>query len=163
MHGSSRSRIRRAARHQAGAISMLAMRSKAYWGYSAEFMEACRAELTWSSDALEAPGVGVFVAEVGSELAGFYAIEQVFEFEFELAALFVEPDRIGSGIGRALLEHAKFRVTKQGGRVLLIQGDPHAERFYRAAGGELIGQTPSESVPGRSLPLFRISLAENHA
>lgn len=123
----------------------------------------CRVELTWSPEAVEAPDVSFFVAEVSSGLAGFYAIERISELEFELVALFVELNRIGSGVGRALIEHAKSEARERGGSVLLIQGDPHAEQFYRAAGGELIGQRPSKSVPGRSLPLFKVPLAENHA
>ena len=31
---------------EADALSALAFRSKAYWGYGAEFLEACRSELT---------------------------------------------------------------------------------------------------------------------
>ena len=38
--------IRSARVQEAKEISALAMRSKAYWGYSKEFMEACREELT---------------------------------------------------------------------------------------------------------------------
>lgn len=155
--------IRHATPAEAGSISALAMRSKAHWGYSREFMEACRAELTWSPEALEDPGVSFFVVDEGSELAGFYAIEHVSGFEFELTALFVEPSRIGTGVGRALIEHAKSEVRERSGRVLLIQGDQHAEHFYRAAGGKLVGQRPSESVPGRSLPFFKVALADRNA
>lgn len=155
--------IRPATPAEAGSISALAMRSKAHWGYSREFMEACRAELTWSPGALEDPGVSFFVVEEGSELAGFYAIEHVSGFEFELTALFVEPNRIGTGVGRALIEHAKSEVRERSGSVLLIQSDPHAEHFYRTAGGELVGQRPSESVPGRSLPFFKVTLADRNA
>lgn len=148
---------------EAQSLSVLAMRSKAHWGYSGEFLEACRTELTWTPEALEAPDVCVFVAEVCSELAGFYAIDRISDSEFELAALFVEPSHIGRGVGRALIEHAKSEAKGRGASVLLIQGDPHAEDFYRAAGAELIGQRPSESVPGRLLPLFKVSLIEDHA
>jgi hypothetical protein len=38
--------IRFATPDEAELLTSLAMRSKASWGYSAEFMEACRAELT---------------------------------------------------------------------------------------------------------------------
>lgn len=155
--------IRPATPDEVGSISALAMRSKAHWGYSREFMEACRAALTWSPEALEKPGVSFFVVEVDSELRGFYAIERVSGLEFELTALFVEPNRIGTGVGRALIEHAKSEVRERSGGVLLIQGDPHAEHFYRAAGGELVGQRSSESVPGRSLPFFKVTLADRNA
>jgi hypothetical protein len=37
--------IREAVSSEAALLSALAMRSKAYWGYSSDFMEKCRAEL----------------------------------------------------------------------------------------------------------------------
>jgi GNAT superfamily N-acetyltransferase len=80
--------------------------------------------------------------------------------ELELEALFVEPGRIGQGIGRALIEHAKFTAAQVGASSLLIQGDPHAERFYRAAGGRLVGRRESASIPGRFLPVFVIPLKD---
>jgi GNAT superfamily N-acetyltransferase len=67
--------------------------------------------------------------------------------EFELQALFVEPMRIGQGVGRALMDHAKVFAANVGAHSLVIEGDPHAERFYRAAGGRLIGQRESNSIP----------------
>jgi len=152
--------IRPATPDEAASISDLAMRSKAVWGYSPAFLEACRAELTWSAAELQAKGIGFFVAVEGADLLGFHAIEDLSGGEYELAALFVEPARIGTGVGRALIEHAKSEALSCGARVLMIQGDPHAERFYRAAGAERIGERPSESVTGRSLPLFAIRLTE---
>jgi len=78
----------------------------------------------------------------------------------DLETLFVEPARIGTGVGRALIEHVKSEALARGAQVLLIQGDPHAAQFYRGAGAEHVGARPSESVPGRSLPLFAIELSE---
>jgi SAM-dependent methyltransferase len=46
---------------------------------------------------------------------------------------------------------------------MLIQGDPNDARFYRAAGGEPAGSSPSASIPGRVLPLFRIKLKRSAA
>ena len=60
--------IRRAARHEAGALSRLAMRSKASWGYDADFMERCRPELTVSeAHILERP---ICVAVDGDKILG---------------------------------------------------------------------------------------------
>lgn len=151
-------RIRRARPDEADLLGELAMRSKAYWGYSRAFMEACRAELSYPASRIECDANSVAVAELAGEVAGFYLLRRESEDVFELEALFVEPDCIGSGIGRALIEHAKSEGARRGGRRLVIQGDPHAERFYRAAGGVPIGQRPSASIPGRQLPLFSIEL-----
>ena len=132
------------------------MRSKAHWGYSAEFMEACRQELAVSESKLSNKHFHYAVAENQGEIVGYYALERLSGEEFELEALFVEPKHIGSGVGRALIGHAKNRAAANGGRTLIIQGDPHAEKFYRAAGGKRTGERESASIPGRFLPVFSI-------
>ena len=43
-------KIRNAVVSEAKLLSDLAMRSKAYWGYSKEFMEKCRAEFVCAAD-----------------------------------------------------------------------------------------------------------------
>lgn len=150
--------IRAVEPHEASYITELAMRSKAYWGYSAEFMAACRAELSVSADTLISPQFHVRAAEQAAEIVGFYTLETLSDTEFELEALFVEPEHIGLGIGRALMTHAKRYAAALGGRQLIVQADPNAERFYLAAGGKLIGKQESGSVPGRFLPTFVIPL-----
>ena len=69
------------------------------------------------------------VAELRSEIVGFYALEYLYESEFELEALFVEPKYIGSGIGRALITHATNYAAAFGGDTLIIQCDPNAEKL----------------------------------
>jgi GNAT superfamily N-acetyltransferase len=155
--------IRSAGEHEAGEISELAMRSKAYWGYSQEFMEACREELTVTPEHINSEDLHYVVAEGASELLGYYAIEKCTQFEYELDALFVEPEHIGEGIGKALMNHAKHALGVLGAKTLIIQGDPHAVEFYRAAGGRQIGERESASISGRSLPLFVIELASGEA
>ena len=150
--------IRNAAAQEATEISNLAIRSKAYWGYTKEFMEACRQELTVTSDEIDSPSLHYVVAECGKKIVGFYEIAHIADSEYELEALFVEPKHIGMGIGRTLMSHAKNTVKERGGRTLVIQGDPNAEKFYRAAGGELTGKRESYSIPGRFLPVFTIGL-----
>ncbi|MDX1374321.1 MAG: GNAT family N-acetyltransferase [Burkholderiales bacterium] len=153
----TRLRLRAARPDEAARLSALALRSKAVWGYSRAFIEACRAELTFAPGDI-ARG-GFVLAEDDARVVGFYALAQVVDGSAELEALFVEPEVIGRGIGRALIEHAKARAARCGARRLVIQGDPHAARFYAAAGGVEAGTRPSGSIAGRSLPLFVIELA----
>ena len=150
--------IRRALPEEAAAISDLTIRSKAHWGYDADFMDSCRAELTYSMQDIEADRYEFFVCCHESDLVGFHALDFDNPRMAELEALFVEPKYIGHGIGRALLEHAIEHARTRGAGVLMIQGDPHAERFYLAAGARRTGSRESCSVPGRVLPLFRIAL-----
>ncbi len=121
-------------------------------------MESCRDELTVTARDIISDSLHYMLAECDTKLLGYYAIEKCSENEYELEALFVEPDNIGNGVGKALTDHAKRTVVDLGGTTLKIQGDPNAENFYRAAGGKKIGCRESASVPGRNLPLFIIEL-----
>lgn len=148
--------IRRARPDEADLLSALAFRSKAHWGYPKSFMEACRSELTLSPSYIDAHPT--FDIELEGVVVGFYSLEALSANQVELGYLFVEPAHIGRGFGRRLMEHAKREARALGYRAMVVQGDPHAERFYRAAGGRRVGSRESESIPGRALPLFCFDL-----
>lgn len=150
--------IRRAKLDECEQLSELAFRSKAYWGYSEEFMAACRAELTYTIDDIRRDRFYVLID--GDTLIGFYGLVKESDTVYELEALFIESNFIGRGYGRLLIDHAKQVVKELGGVVLIIQGDPNAADFYTKAGGQHIGKRESESLAGRYLPLFSIKLAE---
>jgi predicted N-acetyltransferase YhbS len=139
-------------------LSELAFCSKAHWGYPAEFMQACRRELTVTSESIAGDEIQTVVAVIQQELAGFYSLEDLADTCIELGALFVEPKHIGQGIGRQLMARAKAHAIKLGAHTMTIQGDPHSLEFYRAAGASVIGEMESGSIPGRFLPLLEIPL-----
>ena len=78
--------------------------------------------------------------------------------EFELSNLWVEPDSIGTGIGRLLWTHAMSAAREMGGTTVMIEADPNALGFYQAMGAVQVGETPSGPIPGRLLPLLRFVL-----
>lgn len=151
--------LRPATATDAHTISELAVRSKAHWGYSPEFMQACQQELTHTPEQMRREDLFYVVAEAEDRtVVGFYALQSQGAGLFELDALFIEPEYIGQGIGRQLVEHALGEAQRRGGLRLLIQGDPHAQSFYLAMGGRPIGERKSGSIAGRMLPLFEIDL-----
>lgn len=150
--------IRPARAGEARLLSELALRSKAHWGYSSEFLEAVRAELSYYEKQLQSEHMRFFVLQRAGRPVGFYALVHRGGTEIELDALFVEPEHIGKGFGRLLIEHAKSVAATLGATKLTIQGDPNAELFYVAAGGVLTGTRESGSIPGRFLPTFAIDL-----
>jgi len=154
--------IRKARKNEAGSLSDLAMCSKAYWGYSTAFMEACRKELLVTEDMLGNRSSHYAVAEKQGALVGFYSLDGVSDSDVELSLFFVAPNYIGSGVGRILFDHAKCHAKTAGGITLHIQSDPNAEGFYRAVGATLIGKRESSSIPGRFLSVFSISLTCEH-
>ncbi|MEQ8859826.1 MAG: GNAT family N-acetyltransferase [Pseudomonadales bacterium] len=146
--------IRAAVTDEAGFLSELAFRSKAHWGYDDDFMARCRAELSYGPE--EVGALDFHVLEEDGGIRGFYALVKVSPDAMELEAMFVDPEHIGRGYGRALMDHALQRFGDSGLARLVIQADPNAAPFYEAAGAELIGERPSDSIDGRMLPLYEI-------
>lgn len=144
--------IRPAHVDEAEALSALALRSKAHWGYDAAFLARCRAELC-----VEPAWIRTGLCFVSDPLRGFHAIS-IAGARAELEFLFVEPAEIGRGLGRALFAHAAQLARSRGARFLDIQGEPFARGFYLAMGAREVGTRASASIPGRSLPRFELAL-----
>ena len=147
--------IRTASAGEAAALSALALRSKAHWGYDAAFLDACRAELTLREDELAERRT--LVAELDGALAGFGTLEGD-PPSGELGMLFVEPAAIGRGVGGALLAALIGRARGLGFTRLAIVADPNAEAFYRAHGAVRVGEVASGSWPGRVLPQLELAV-----
>ncbi|HYG83088.1 MAG TPA: GNAT family N-acetyltransferase [Pyrinomonadaceae bacterium] len=155
-----RARIRPARAGEAGLLSDLALRSKAHWGYDADFLEACREELTVSADYIR--GAPVFVLEEDGRVVGFYGLREQGD-GLELLYLFVEPAAIGGGHGKKLWAHAVETAARLGFQKISIESDPYAEAFYLAMGARRVGEVSSTLRPGRKLPLLGFSLAPEGA
>ena len=148
-------RIRRGRREEAGDLTALAIRSKSHWGYSAEFMALVRPEMTLSGD--EVADDETWTLEDGAgRLIGFYRIVPTEPAVLE--DLWVEPQAMGAGHGRLLLEHAVATARALGVTALELDADPNAVGFYERMGARQVGDTPSAIVPGRRLPRMRIDL-----
>ena len=152
----SAARVRAAHPSEAAALTELALRSKAHWGYDEAFMAACREELTVTAASVrDGP---YFVAESDGALLGFYGIARLDEQRADLLHFFVDPPAIGHGHGALLLRHAAERARALGYRTLVIDADPNAEGFYLAQGARRIGEAASGSIPWRQLPQLRMDL-----
>ncbi len=147
--------IRPARAAEAKILSDLALRSKAHWGYDAEFLDACKDELT--VDAGEVARRRAMVADRDGHVLGFTTLEGE-PPTGTLGMMFVEPQAIGQGIGRLLFERTVAAGRELGFARLTIDADPNAEPFYRAMGATRIGSTPSGSIAGRVLPQLVIAI-----
>ena len=148
-------KVRRARSTEGPVLSDLAFRSKAYWGYDAAFMEACRSDLTVS--ATDISNGHVYVLEQRGRPIGYYRLDGAGEV-VTLVDLFVDPGAIGAGHGRRLWNHAVRTAARLGFRALVLQSDPHAEAFYLAMGAQRVGDSPSAVFDGRTLPLMGYSV-----
>lgn len=142
----------------AAAMSKLAMRAKAYWGYSHDFMAQCETELTVHQSDISAVQWHHVVAINDEALLGFYACQVVDSDKAELDALFVQPEWFGVGIGKALFNDCVAYLGQHGIATLCIQSDPNAAAFYRAVGAHHVGQRASGSIRGRRLPVFEFDV-----
>lgn len=148
------------------ALTELAIRSKAHWGYPAEWLAEWRPLLTITEELIaSAP---VFGARLGAPRAGeagsagqlgFYVLDVTGETA-SLEHLWVDPPAMGRGVGRALFRHAAKRAACLGCRVLQVDSDPNAEPFYVAMGAVRVGTVPAPVVgQRRELPRLYLHLA----
>ena len=144
--------VRPARAGEAQALTALCVRSKAHWGYDAEFMRLSLATLT-VSEADVATGC-VLVAERVGLAFGMTKVEP----DGELGMMFVDPLAMGRGAGRALFEASAGLARRLGARRMSILADPHAAPFYERMGARLTGRAPSDAIPGRTLPLYEYDL-----
>ena len=136
-------------------LTQIAMTSKAHWGYSEAFMQSCLEELTVHQDDLLDPLNICGIAKLVDTVAGYYLLTPKLDAErpcMELEALFVLPEFMGQGVGRALFEDAVAQAKSRDCEAIDIQSDPSAESFYKKMGAEKYGETPSHSIADRKLP-----------
>lgn len=141
--------IRAARSDEAELLTELAMRSKASWGCSDEFMAACRGELTFTPQKMAA--WRVWLAERAGAVVGMIALH-VDGRAAELEDFFVEPAQQGQGVGLALLEVLLATCHEHGVTQIGLDADPNAEPIYERLGFMRVGWSPSGSIPGRRLP-----------
>lgn len=151
-------RLRPARQSEAPALSALCFRSKAHWGYDTAFMERSRQALTLSKAKIRDNPVVVAVDDAGV-LLGVYALE-IDGDSIDLDLLFVDPPWIGRGVGKALFLDAVAQARMLGGRQMTVLADPHAALFYQAMGCRFAGLRPSDAIPERALPFYRLPLLE---
>jgi GNAT superfamily N-acetyltransferase len=143
--------IRRALPSEAGALTELALRSKANWGYDAEFMQMARPYMVIAPEIVE-NGTS-FLAERAGEILGFYILA-IEEETPTLRDLWIDPAAMRTGIGSALWAHMIGQAITLGYRTVRIVSEPKAEGFYLRMGARRTGLHESEAVPGRMLPVM---------
>jgi GNAT superfamily N-acetyltransferase len=138
-------RIRDARVAEAPLLEALQRRSSDIW-------EAYREQLAAHPDAIELPQsviesgwVRVAVTE-DDALIGFSVVIPTDGPAHELDGLFVEPAHMECGVGRALVEDAAARASREGAGCLDVTSGP-ARGFYEKLGFELVGSAETRFGP----------------
>jgi GNAT superfamily N-acetyltransferase len=97
----------------------------------------------------------VFVGTDGTRMVGFYALIVRRPITI-LDHLWVAPEHIGRGIGRALFQHALDRTSDLGVTIIEIEAEPHAIGFYVRVGARHVRDTISDM--GRILPIMVVDV-----
>ena len=149
--------IRRAKPDEAAALTEIAHAAKRHWGYPEKWIERWKEDLTITPEFVASNEV--FVAMAGEEIAGCCAIVLGRNSIAELEHMWIKPERIGTGVGRALFIHVKKRAKDLGLPALELSSDPNAEGFYQRMGATRIGDVKSE-IEGqpRLLPRMTVDL-----
>ena len=148
--------IRRSKPDEADTLTSIAHAAKRHWNYPEKWIEFWRADLTITADFIAKHEV--YVGVVDGTIAGCCALV-VSASLAELEHMWIDPQRIGNGVGRALFEYTKERARQLGLPELELSADPHAEGFYERMGARRIGeiQADMDGQP-RVLPRMRIEL-----
>ena len=148
-------RIRAARPTEAELLTDLAIAAKVHWGYSTNQLESWRSSLTVTPEQLISQPA--FLAEA-DRVVGFYTLH-LHDGICELDNLWVLPEEMGHGYGRALLAHAVDTARSRRASVIHIDADPNAMEFYLSCGAILAGSVsaPIEGEPGRVRPQLTLS------
>lgn len=141
----SNTKIRNATEPEAGRLEALQRRYSDIW-------DQYREQLAAHPDAIELPPTyirngWVRVAAGGDDVAvGFSVVLPAHDHCDELDGLFVEPEHMHRGIGRALIDDAVERASARGSRRLEVTAGP-AQGFYERTGFDAIGETQTRFGP----------------
>ena len=162
--------IREAVPADARAIAEIHVRSwqAAYRGQlTDDFLDALAVEdrLDQHRRSLEEPRAGwtTWVVEEGAGPVGFAVTgpsedADAGERTAEVYAIYLDPERLGTGTGRRLFEHAVEDLRSRGFRTAtlwVLETNVRARRFYEAAGWANDGTVTSERVDCEMRPTVR--------
>jgi GNAT superfamily N-acetyltransferase len=149
-------KIIRAQSQHAQVLTEIAISAKRHWHYPEAWIQHWLPQLTISAEYISATEVWIMTNE--NKLIAFYALSQN-EAGCELDHLWVLPEYIGKGIGKALVEHALERCKVLGTSTLKIDSDPNAQAFYERMGAKKISESSSQLFgEERILPIMEITL-----
>jgi len=146
--------IRRTKPDEAAVLTEIAHAAKRYWGYSENWIEHWKDDLTITPDFIA--NNEMYVAVAGEEIAGCCALV-LSDPQAELEHMWIRPEHMGNGVGRALFQQIVKRAAQLGATGLELSSDPNAEGFYKRMGATRVGEVRAE-IEGQPRVLPRMSV-----
>ena len=140
-------------------LSAIAISAKAHWGYPFSWLKLWEEFLTVTLEQVE--NNTIFVCELQGKTVGFMGISAQTN-RAEIEHLWVLPEFMGRGIGRALFKHALEWCRANAIDKLKVVSDPNALGFYLTLGGKVVGEESSIPQP-RVLPVLQFSINSSDA
>ena len=147
--------IRRATLDEAAVLTEIAHAAKRHWGYPENWIEHWKDDLTITPEFIA--NCEMYVAVIGEEIAGCCALV-LGDSQAELEHMWIRPQHIGAGLGKALFVHVMQRAATLNATAVELSADPNAEGFYKHMGATRIGEVRSE-IEGQPRALPRMSIA----
>ena len=149
--------IQKAQSTDASRLTGLTIRSKAYWDYSPEQIKIWEPDLTITEAYIR--DHEVYILTVGEELIGYYSFYTFSDKVAKLDNLFLEPEHMGKGYGKFLMQEFFRRTNRLGYIKITLDADPNAELFYAHLGFKVVGKLPT-SIKDRFLPIMEMEVNE---
>jgi len=150
--------LRKGTGEDADALTDLAHRAKAHWGYPASWMREWDAQLTIIPGYIDLHDV--WIAERAGVIVGMCALEDR-GARWMLEHVWVEPALHRRGIGRDLVMRALQTARERHAHVVELLADPYATGFYDRLGARLTGyvHAPMPGARDRVLPRYEFDLS----
>ena len=136
-------------------LTELTIHSKSYWGYSLEQIAQWKDDLTISVEYINQAEVYKLINE--NQLVGYYSYLELDNKKVKLDNIFLEPDFIGKGYGKVMMNHFIQHVKDKGYERIELESEPNAEKFYQNLGFKVIGRLES-SIKNRFLQIMELEI-----
>lgn len=147
--------FRRARPEDAETLTEIAIAANRHWGDPDARIQKRTPLLTFTPQKIGE--ADIFAAGADDELAAFYRFF-LRQPRATLEDLWVRPDFMEKGIGRALFHRALRRGRSPGAKILEVESDPHAPGFYEKMGMHQAGKRLPDVDDQRALPVMEMKL-----
>lgn len=151
--------VKKAVKKDAKHLTELSIRSKSYWNYEKEQVSSWIEELTITKDYIASNHLYKLI--INDTLIGFYSYFPENKTNVNLNHLFVEPQHIGKGYGKFLMNDFFKRIRTTDFEKVILYADPNTEKFYSKLGFNTVGKLKS-AIKNRFLPIMELCINPNH-